>query len=549
VADRYQNPHIVSSVAPERDYAINLSRSGTIEVSSSCQPSFILALDIECVPYDWMRMSLRGAIMTAVLNQTFSQIVDQFTDLPSWLAFSGDVDNIAGLLRTSVPECVSGALTLRAGPFTRLALKDKAGYWTGTYGFDVVGSDQASQALLLEASLFAPNLPLPTDIDAPATAPFGNPGWRMWFPETRLLLTYQHPEQEWLPELPLADPDQAQPLIERVLQQQAEGYADVQIQSCAVSASEYEPGATVVYRYQLTYPAAQTNQPRHNMIFGKYFPEDDKDKAEEAYLGLRRLWHSPLADGTAVTMPEPLGYMPEFRTVLQGTVPEECNLEDIEREAVQSNDPAAWDKLTNYVRKAAIGLAALHQSGVQHTKHFAVKKLRGNVTKQIEYLSAPFPELMEGIGRILAQVDDRLAATPADAEVPSHGSFRPEQILINGEQIGFIDFDRASMSEPSYDVYRFRTELMDYGCSVRHHHYPDQATIRYRMAQLATINEIFLQTYESLAPISRQRLVVWETLSPMKEVLLTWSKARLEDRTGRIMMLQEHLQALGIIDQ
>jgi hypothetical protein len=487
--------------------------------------------------------------MTAVLNQTFSQIVDQFTDLPSWLAFSGDAENIAGLLRTSIPEFVSGALTLSAGPFTRLAIKDKAGYWTGTYVFEVVGSIQEPQTLLLEASLFAPNVPLPANIDAPATQPFGNPGWRIWFPEQRLLLTYQHPNRERLPEPLVADSDQARPLIERVLREQAEGYADVQIESCAVSASEYEPGSTIVYRYQLTYPAAQANQPWNKVIFGKYFPEDDKDKAEEVYLGLRRLWHSPLAHSNAVTIPEALGYSPEFRTVLQGSVPEECNLEDIEREAVQSNDPAAWDKLAKYVRKAAIGLAALHQSGVQHTKHFTVKKLRSNVTKQIEYLSAPFPELMQAIERMLAQVDDRVAATAADAEVPSHGSFRPEQILINGEQIGFIDFDRASMSEPSYDVYRFRTELMDYGCSMRHHHYPDQVTIRYRMAQLATINEVFLQAYESLAPISRQRLALWETLSYMKEVLLTWSKARREDRTGRIIMLQEHLQALGIIDQ
>lgn len=486
--------------------------------------------------------------MTAAVSQTFTQLIDQFTDLPVWLAFSGDADNIAGLLRSSVPELVSGALTLVARPFKRLAIKDNAGYWTESYVFDVAGADRAPQPLLLEASLFAPNLPLPANVDAPATASFGNPGWRAWFPERRLLLTYQHPDRDQLSEPPAADPGQARPAIERALREQAEGYADVRIESCAVSAAEHDPGLAAVYRYQLAYPAEQANRRWHKVIFGKYYPVEDSDKAAEVYAGMRRLWHSPLAHGDAVTIPEALGYIPEFRTVLQGPVPEECNLEDIEREAVRGNDPAAWDKLTNYVRKAAIGLAALHQSGVLHVKRFPVKKLRGNVTKQIEYLSAPFPELMQGFERMLAQVDDRLAAVPADAEVPSHGGFRPEQILINGEQIGFIDFDRVSMSEPSYDVYRFRTELMDYGCSVRHHGHPDQATIRERMAQLAAINEVFLQTYESLAPISRQRLALWETLSYMKEVLLTWSKARLEDRTGRIMMLQQQVQALGITD-
>ena len=484
--------------------------------------------------------------MTTAPVQTFSQIIDQFTELPAWLAFSGDAENIASLLRNSVPELVSGALTLSAGPFKRMEIKDKAGCWGETYVFNVAGANRAPQTLLLEAALYAPNVPLPANIDASGTGPFGSPGWRGWFPEQRLLLTYQHPDQNRLPEPPLADPNQARPLLEQALRKQAEGYADVQIESCIVSTSEYEPGATTVYRYQLTYAASQADRSWHTMIFAKYFPEDDQEKAENLYTGMRSLWHSPLAHSNAATIAEPLGYIAELRTVLQGPVSEQCNLEEIEREAVQNNDPAAWDKLTKYVRKAAIGLAALHQSGVQHTKHFALKKLRGNVTKQIEYLSAPFPELMQGIERIVTQVDHVLATTAADPEVPSHGGFRPEQVLINGEQIGFIDFERFSMSEPSYDVYRFRTELMDYGCSVRHHNYPDQATLRDRMAKLVAINEIFLQAYESLTPISRQRLALWETLHYLREVLLTWSKARLEDRTGRILMLEAHLQALGI---
>ena len=98
--------------------------------------------------------------MTADIVQAFIQIIVQFIDLPSWLAFSGNIDMIADLLTDNVPELAAGVVALSARPFERLALKNSTGCWSGIYEFDVVVADRKPQPLLLEATLFAPNLPL-----------------------------------------------------------------------------------------------------------------------------------------------------------------------------------------------------------------------------------------------------------------------------------------------------------------------------------------------------------------------------------------------------
>lgn len=49
------------------------------------------------------------------------------------------------------------------------------------------------------------------------------------------------------------------------------------------------------------------------------------------------------------------------------------------------------------------------------------------------------------------------------ADGSTHGTFNPEQVLIDGERIGFIDFDDYCMAEPALDVGLFRSAIKDTG--------------------------------------------------------------------------------------
>jgi hypothetical protein len=51
---------------------------------------------------------------------------------------------------------------------------------------------------------------------------------------------------------------------------------------------------------------------------------------------------------------------------------------------------------------------------------------------------------------------------PPDAPVPSHGAFRPAQVLLDGrDHPAFIDLDGFCAAEPGFDVGRFRARLRE----------------------------------------------------------------------------------------
>src|ERR687887_2143067 len=79
-----------------------------------------------------------------------------------------------------------------------------------------------------------------------------------------------------------------------------------------------------------------------------------------------RPWgHSPLARSEKVSLAEPLAYLPALKVLVQGPVREEQTLSDLMRGALRSGTPEAMAALRDYLRKTAVGLAALHHSGVR----------------------------------------------------------------------------------------------------------------------------------------------------------------------------------------
>lgn len=484
--------------------------------------------------------------MATAFERDLQHTLEQFADLPPWLETAVNPERVAELLRARVPELASGEMTLHVEAFKRLHLKKTPGCWNGIYTYSLEGVGREPRTLLLEGSVYAPTAALPDNIDAPTTAPFGEEGWRCWLPEQRLLVQVALPEQVPPPREELADPEQVRPILEHALRAGADGYEDVQIEACAVKVLDHKPGVTTIFRYDLTYPPALVDRNWRDVVFAKYYGEGQDEKSANAYAGIRNLWRSPLHRGDVVSIAEALGYIPELRTVLQGAVQEECNLEDFLREAVQTNEPQAWETLNDHTRKTAVALAALHKSGVDHPERLDWDDLHGDVLKHFKRLKPLFPEMMEGIATIIKRIDELAATAPADPDVPSHGGFRPEQVLIYKGQIGFIDFDMFGMAEPAQDISRFRSMMKKYGANLRRHGYAGREAMLQRIAQLDEVNEIFLQAYEAQAPVSRQRVVLWEALYHLNDLLNTWAKARVENRSAAIYMLESHLRMIGL---
>jgi Ser/Thr protein kinase RdoA (MazF antagonist) len=159
------------------------------------------------------------------------------------------------------------------------------------------------------------------------------------------------------------------------------------------------------------------------------------------------------------------------------------------------------------------------------------------------------PSLAGATGPLLARLEARAAAAPADAEGPAHGTFRPAQVLLNHGHIGFIDFDSFCAAEPALDVALFLEKIRDLGLSAStgdddEDDAPlDPALYPARLAAVQRLCATFLDAYSAHRPISRERVALWETLYLLTLVLHCWTKVKPARLVHSMVLLDDHLRA------
>jgi aminoglycoside phosphotransferase (APT) family kinase protein len=199
------------------------------------------------------------------------------------------------------------------------------------------------------------------------------------------------------------------------------------------------------------------------------------------------------------------------------------------------------------MRKTAVGLAALHRSGVQHGERAGLDERLVEIRDLAARLIVPAPELAGAVEPLLARLEALAIAEPPGAAVPTHGTFNPEQVLIDGEQIGVIDFDDFCMAEPALDVGLFRAAIKDIGMNALDAEQARDRTIQLaRLAQLDALGEVFLAEYERHAPISRARVALWEAWSYLRDALHFWIKVKPAEPDNAMIVLEGHLRSMGL---
>jgi len=466
----------------------------------------------------------------------------QLMSLPNWLLAPLQMETFIDALRVNVSEFASGEWIILYGGIKRFLLKDDSGYWEGTYDLAVQSSSTGlEQTMLLHGKLTAPWFGKPAVIASPP-APFGSPDWRCFLPELNLTLEVEPPEKE-LPGLDqLTDADQSRVLIEGVLREGRRLDADRAITSCTPQILSYKPGSRCIIRYDLEYsPSWDPSLGAHQVIIGKVYRKGSK--AENAYEGMLRLWRSPLRDGNTVTIAEPIACLPDLKIMLQARIPGELSLEDLLKSVIDRPDQEEQEKLYHYMKKAAAGLAAFHQSGAAYGKHVELGERFADIHKLTHRLTVLLPALEESILPLLQWLEHLAAHYSGQPDVPTHGTFNPEQVLIDGERIGFIDFDDYCMAEPALDVGLFLSAIKDTGMNAPYPSPTPSRTERLdRLSVLDEIGNVFLNEYESHAATSRDRVAVWEAVDYLRNCLHYWIKVKPAEPDHALLILDQHLQ-------
>ncbi len=315
----------------------------------------------------------------------------------------------------------------------------------------------------------------------------------------------------------LLDPDRAARLIEAAL-----GAADPRsftsrIVSCQPEVMRYKPGSRCTLRYHLDYSVA-TAAPR--MVVAK---THHGDKGLVAWRAMTALWDTPLAAGEVVSIAQPLSYDPAQRILLQGPVAGETTLKKITRDALVAPTRAAVDRVEMLLDATADGLVALHRCGAAADEEVGLADDLAEARNAWSRLTSLVPEIGGAADGLFAEVE-RIAATALpDPLVPSHRSFRPAQVLVDGDRIAVIDFDGFCRSEPALDVALFRATLRCYGASLP---LADDGALEDRLDVLDEWCERFSSRYQSRAAVSAERVAAWELLDIFVHLQNAWTKAR-----------------------
>jgi hypothetical protein len=469
------------------------------------------------------------------------------SNLPAWLTVLAQPARLGDALARSIPEFASGTLNLCHCAPGRVRMKK--GKWTTVCKLSVQGLRPGqAQDVLVQVTLTPPDRTEAPGAAAPVA--FGAAEWHWHVPEHRLSLEALPPESGPQARTCLTDPAAARVMLESGLNAVGLLPAGLRIQSCVPEILRRKPGGRCTIRHRLAYPPGPAANVLPDQIIAKTYTDD---KGPDVLAGMRALWASPLSRGDAVRIAEPIGFLPEFNMLLQWPVPERQNLKDLIRSAA-GGTAEALEALRAAMNKTAIGTAALHSSGVLHGRTVTWEEACDELRHTIQQLAPVNAALAAFASRLLDRVVAFAAAVPADPPVPTHGSFRPNQVLLYDGEISFIDFDKFSQAEPALDLSLFLSATKNFALSRPHGEESDEEDEALDpearlliLDQMDSVCAGFMEQYARRAPVSRARVVAWEAMQLLELVLECWVKIKPVRLSNTLLMLERHLLSHGLL--
>ena len=468
-----------------------------------------------------------------------------FSRLPDWLVAARDPDRICDSLSHLVSEFNEGRLLLQKCDVGHIRYKEDR--WTGLYHLTTcLPGENTPQTVILEGAIYPPGVI--SQGNPQVEGAFGMPGWHAVIPDLNLKLKTQESETVLGSLAFLTDPEESRHFLMRNIQAGSSKYHDMEIQASNPKVVRYKPGSRCTVLYNLEYSQnMRPDRPLPELVVAKIYRGV---KGKNAFDSMMALWGSPMGSSGTVQIAEPLAYNEQERVMIQGPIREEKTLKRFMTAAFKAGTPEAIEELNQVMRKTAAGLAELHKSNVALGQVWDWEDEMSEVRERIERLSTAYPDVARAADPLLDRLNQLAAACPPDPLVPTHGSFRPAQVLLYKDEIGFIDFDSFCQSEPANDLALFLSTVMSLGMTNSDFDEArdigstmDEKTRQARFELAMSVSENFLDEYEKHSPVSRQRVALWETLDIFMLVLHGWIKVKVGELSDILYLLERYLQA------
>jgi hypothetical protein len=468
----------------------------------------------------------------------------QLGETPHWLMALADPVRVGRALRQEIREFASGELMLTACEVKRVRIKDDT--WAAHYQLMVAGPRENSERCI---DVLGELLPSDRRIHSvpSGAASFRDEAWACYLPELGVTLRRYPPETK-LASLPaLTQPDQARLLLEDAIKKGSR-YPNFRLESCRPEVMRYKPGSRCTVSYKLEFPPGNAAPGWPDRVVAKTYRGH---KGATAYRGMTALWDSTLRKSSEVSIAEPLAFLSDRNVLVQGPVSGDVTLKELMRRAFSAGTPQAMAELDKAVRRTGRGLAELHSTEVHAEPSVTWDQQLDEIKGVISRLEPWVPRAAEGAKVVAAYLEVAGTHWLEDDGVPTHGSFRPAQVLLDDGDIAFIDFDGFCRAEPALDVALFRVTVKDVGLRALKTDGAGQAPtgdgFADRMAALDRLCASFLESYTTIRAVSPARLALWEAADMLTAVLHCWTKVKFDRLDHRLQLLAGHLRSMDTL--
>jgi hypothetical protein len=473
----------------------------------------------------------------------------QFSNLPDWLASIKDHDRTYQVLSRNIPEIAAGKIILKKCKIGHVQYKE--GIWQNRCALKFgIRGEPDDKTIELKGVLYPPgSMP----VDHPVVeGVFGTDGWHAIFPELNLELWTLEPETELVAFELLTDPEKAREYLERSLREASPTYRSVKLQACAPEIVRYKRGDRCTILYHLEYaPEMPADVHAPSIVVAK---TTQGEKGQNAFESLSALWNASFGCSGPLRIAEPIAYDPDLKVFVQGPIWEEQTLAELLLSALDGGTPEAVEAVSEIMRQTAEGIADLHRSGVKIGQVVSWSDELAETEANLSPLYTVFSQLASAAEPFLDRIRYLEAATSPDPLVPSHGTFRPVQVLLHKGELGFIDFDSFCQSEPARDLSMFLTSLMSISLAPSGKEKDPDPTIAdpaywdARFERVSLICDQFLDAYEERQPVSRQRVALWEALNLFYFVVSGWTKVKTSELPLLVRLLERFLLESHLVD-
>lgn len=238
-----------------------------------------------------------------------------------------------------------------------------------------------------------------------------------------------------------------------------------------------------ILRYRVSYVEDGQEFPVEKIVIGKAYYRGD---GAGTFDFMRELWgkgFSPSGtsdnETTLMTIPEPVGYVPELHLLLQGQAPGRSLYAYLD-------EP---DSAVPHVRSTGRWLAKLHGTDAVKASPLAGSFEVEKLSVYRDALSEVAPAWTGRLADLTGAVLGGLASVPGSVRVPTHGDYQPKNIYVSRSSVTVIDWDRFALAHPARDVGHFLGQCMTMS-------YVRTGTFE----RIRSWNDAFLESYVTCAP-------------------------------------------------